>query len=129
MIKSSSDANGGRCRMREFEAHRHELRASGIVVIMIMFHIDDLFGGDGLPDLRHMDVARMAENAKDRQQPHDDTNHDDDVENFFNLPVHRDVGIDQPEQHANDNQSDGDSNQWHGLAWVEVDELIFMLRD
>ena len=53
----------------------------------------------------------MIENAEGKQQPHDDANHHDDIENFFYLSVHRNIGIDQPEQHADDDQSDGERNQ------------------
>ena len=58
-----------------------------------------------LTDLRDLDIVGMRDDAKGIQQPHHDTNHDDGVKNFFDLAVHRDVGIDQPEQHADDDQS------------------------
>ena len=60
---------------------------------------------------RNPDISTMIENAEGVQQPHDDANHHDDVENFFDLSVHRDVGVDQPEQHTDDDQSDGERNQ------------------
>ena len=41
----------------------------------------------------------MIENTEGEQDPHDDANYHDDVENFFDLPVHRNIGVDQPEQH------------------------------
>jgi hypothetical protein len=64
-----------------------------------------------LPDPRDTDIARVIENAEGKQQPHDDANYHDDVENSFDLPVHRDVGINQPEQHANNDQSDDERYQ------------------
>src|SRR5450432_4484775 len=86
-----------------------------------------LFFNDSSPNLRDTDIAAMAENAKNGQQPHDDADYNHDVENFFNFPVHRDIGIDQPEQHADDDQSDDDRRQWHGVPWVLMNELIFMV--
>jgi hypothetical protein len=53
-------------------------------------------------NLREADLVRVIKNAEGDQQPHDDADHHDDIENVFDLPVHRDVGIDQPEQHADD---------------------------
>jgi hypothetical protein len=64
----------------------------------------------GLLDLWDADVAGVMENAESKQQPHDNANHHDDVEDFFYLSVHRDVGIDQPKQHTDDDQSDGERN-------------------
>ena len=112
LVKTARDANGLGRRMRELEAHRHELRAGGVVVvvIVIVFHGDNLFRRGGSADLRHMDVARMIDDAEHGQQPHDDTNHHDDVENFFDFSVHRNVGIDEPEQHTDDDEGDNEIN-------------------
>ena len=68
----------------------------------------------------------MIENAEGKQQPHDDANHHDGVENFFNLSVHRDIGVDQSEQHADDDQSDGERNQRHILPPIWMSLLLFM---
>jgi hypothetical protein len=51
-----------------------------------------------------MDVSRAADNAKGVEQPDDDADDYHDVENIFNLSIHGDVAIDQPEQHADDDQ-------------------------
>src|ERR1035437_1344719 len=51
------------------------------------------------------DFPRMSQHAEAVRQPYDHCNHDDDVENTLNLPVHRDVCVDEPEQHADDDQS------------------------
>lgn len=62
-------------------------------------------------DLRDADVASVIDDAKGRQQPHDHADDHDDVENLFDLRIHRDVGVDQPEQHADDDQRDDNRNQ------------------
>jgi hypothetical protein len=57
--------------------------------------------GDALPSLnpRNPNISSVTENAERGQQPQNDRNHDDDVEDFLNLPIHWKVSIDQPEQH------------------------------
>ena len=60
----------------------------------------------GLLDLRHPEVMGVAQNAKDRQEPHHDANHRDGVENIFDLSIHRNAGVDQPEDHPDDDESD-----------------------
>jgi hypothetical protein len=37
-------------------------------------------------NLRNPDVSTVIENAKGKQQPHDDANHHDDVENLLIFP-------------------------------------------
>jgi hypothetical protein len=64
------------------------------------------FAGGWLPDLGDADIAGMIDDAEGIQQPHNDADHDDDVENLFNLSIHRDIVVDQPEQHTDDDQSD-----------------------
>jgi len=44
----------------------------------------------------------MPQNAKGRQEPYDHANHHDGIEDLFDLPVHGNVIVDQPEQHADD---------------------------
>ena len=46
----------------------------------------------------------MIENTESVEQPHNDANYDDGVEHFFDLPVHWNVGVDQPER-GHDDQS------------------------
>jgi hypothetical protein len=48
-----------------------------------------------------LNVIRVAENTESGQEPNDDANHHDNVEDLLDLPVHGNVGINQPEQHAN----------------------------
>jgi len=53
----------------------------------------------------------VSEHAEGRQQPDDHANHDDDIENLFDFTVHGDVGVDQPEQDPDDDQSDEEINE------------------
>ena len=82
----------------------------------------------GLVDLWHPDVSRVTDDAKHRQQPCDYADYHDDVEDFFDLAVHWDAGIAQPEQHANNNQRDDERNQRHGLPPVWIMVFVFMTR-
>jgi len=75
---------------------------------------------------RNSDVSRMIENTEGVQHPHDDANYDDDVENFFDLPVHRNIGVDQPQQHPHDDQRDDERNQGHLSPPLLVSRLFFM---
>jgi len=45
-VESSRDANGDGCRLNEFKVNGHELEADAadVVVIMIVFHRDELSG-------------------------------------------------------------------------------------
>jgi hypothetical protein len=68
--------------------------------------------GDGwLPHLWDTDVTAVIQDAEGIQQPYNDADHDHNVEDFFDLTVHRDVIVDQPEQHADDNQGEDEGNQ------------------
>src|SRR5688572_27337607 len=55
-------------------------------------------------------VSRMADDAKGVKQPNDDADHHHDVEDVLNFAVHRDVGVDQPEQHADDDEGDDEGD-------------------
>ena len=102
MIECSRDADGDGGRVRELKANGHQLLSREVIEFMIVFH-------DGeLSNLRDADVATVIDDAEDIQQPQDDADYHDDVEDFFDLPVHRDVGVDEPKQHANDDQSDNE---------------------
>jgi hypothetical protein len=74
-------------------------------------HSQLMFNEGLLLGLRDMDVSRVMENAEGKQEPNNDANDHDGVKDFFNLSVHRNVGIDQPEQHADDHQGDDERNQ------------------
>ena len=60
----------------------------------------------------------MTDDAKGAQQPHDHANHHDDVEDLFDFCIHRDVGVDQPEQYAHDDQSDDEIYQRHNIILI-----------
>lgn len=51
-----------------------------------------------------MNISGLVEDTEAVQQPEDYHDHDDDVEDLFDRPLHRNVGVDQPEDYANDNQ-------------------------
>jgi MFS family permease len=53
--------------------------------------------------LVHAHGAQRADNAEDLQQPQHDGDHHHDVQNIFDLPVHGNVGVDQPQQNADHN--------------------------
>jgi hypothetical protein len=69
----------------------------------------------------------VIENAKGKQQPDDDANDDDNVENFFYLSIHRNIGVDEPEQYADDYQGDDERNQWYILPPVWMSVLLFTI--
>jgi hypothetical protein len=51
---------------------------------------------------RKMYIPGMVEDAESVEQPQDDHDYDDDVKDPFDRRLHRDVGVDQPEDHADD---------------------------
>ena len=52
-----------------------------------------------------MNAADVVEYSEHIQQPKDHDDHHHDIEDVFDLPVHGDVGVDEPEQDANDDES------------------------
>ena len=44
----------------------------------------------------HMDAHQVAENSEDFEKPYDYDNYNNDVENVFDFPIHRNIRIDQP---------------------------------
>ena len=59
------------------------------------------------------DFSRVTQDAEAVQEPDDDRDHDNEVENGFNRRSHGDVGVDEPQQHANDDQGEDDSDKRH----------------
>jgi hypothetical protein len=111
MVKCPRNANAHGGWIRIFEMDRNQLQGgiSRVVVIVIVFHNFSFiwtveFPVGWLLNLRHANIAGVTQNPKNRQKPDDNANHDDDVENLLNFSVHRDIGVYQPKQHANDNQ-------------------------
>ena len=72
----------------------------------------------GLLHLGNPDISRVADHAESVQQPDDDRDDDDGVEDALNRSLHRDVGVDEPEQHANDDKSQDDRDEGHKWPWV-----------
>lgn len=53
-------------------------------------------------ELRNLNVVGMSQDAEGGQEPHEHANDHDDIQNLFDLSIHGDVGVDQPEQNADD---------------------------
>jgi len=65
-----------------------------------------------LVDLRHLDVAGMAEDAEGGKKPDHDADDDNNVEDLFDLGIHGNVIIDEPEKDADDDESYEKGNHW-----------------
>jgi len=48
----------------------------------------------------------VVDNAKGIKEPDHHADHDHDIQDLLDFPVHGNVGVDQPEQYANYNQGD-----------------------
>lgn len=59
-----------------------------------------------LLNLRNLNVPDVAQNPKGSQNPEDHRDNHDDVQNLLNLSVHRDVGINEPQQDSDNDQRD-----------------------
>lgn len=71
-------------------------------------------------DLGNGDFVGVIDNAKSIQEPNDYTNHHDDIKNLLNFTIHRDVGIDKPEQYADYDQGYYDRYEWHNGLWIWI---------
>ena len=60
----------------------------------------------GKNPLIHADGAQRTDHAEYLKQPQYDGDHHHDVQNVFDLPIHGNVGVDQPQQDADDNKND-----------------------
>ena len=69
-------------------------------------------------DLRNLNFVCVIDDTECIEQPNHHANNDNDIENFFNFAVHRDVGIDQPEQNSNYNQSYDERNKRHKILMI-----------
>jgi len=56
------------------------------------------------------DVAQVVEYSEDVEQPQDYNYHHHDVEDPFDLPIHGDVAVDEPEQDSDYDETDDDCN-------------------
>ena len=53
-----------------------------------------------------MDICEINEKTEHFEQPYNNNDHNNDVQYLFDLAIHRDVGVDQPEKNSNHDQSD-----------------------
>jgi hypothetical protein len=68
-----------------------------------------------LMNLRDTNFIRAIDDAKRIKQPNHHTDHHDDIQDFLDLAVHGNVGVDEPEQNSHHNQSYNDSYKGHRL--------------
>ena len=61
-----------------------------------------------------IDRVKVIQQAENPQQPKHDRNDDDAVEQGFYRALHRQVGIDQPEKHSDNDQDDNNGDKVHG---------------
>jgi hypothetical protein len=59
------------------------------------------------------DRIQRPENTGSLQQPDQDGDYDDHIEYSVDLPVHRNVVINKPQQYADDDEYDGHMNERH----------------
>lgn len=50
----------------------------------------------------------IPQNSENIEQPKDYYHHHDDIEDLFDLAVHRDVSVDEPKQNSDNDESDND---------------------
>src|ERR1035437_8791309 len=75
-------------------------------------------------------IAQTGEHAKDVQQPQDHCDDHRDIQNLLDLAIHRDVGVNQPQEHPNNYQSDHQRNNYHiyfPLSFAVLSVLLFFL--
>jgi hypothetical protein len=61
--------------------------------------------------MSNVDIGQRVDQAEDLQQPKNDRDHDDGIQDPFDLSIHRDVGVDQPQHNADDNQNENKTDQ------------------
>ena len=59
---------------------------------------------------RKMNIPGIADDPETVKHPKDDDDHHDNVEDFFDRGLHRDISVDQPEDHTDDDQSEDNVN-------------------
>ena len=50
-----------------------------------------------------MDIRQVAEKPEYLEKPDDNNDHDDNVQDSLDFDIHRDIGIDQPENNTCNN--------------------------
>jgi hypothetical protein len=60
-----------------------------------------------------VDLAQPVEDAKDIEQPQDDADDHDAIEDRFDIALHRDEPIHKPEQKADNDERDHETDEGH----------------
>jgi hypothetical protein len=60
-----------------------------------------------------MNAVQRTQHSENLQKPYHNSNHDNYIQDVFDLCIHRYVGVDEPKQHANHNQDDNQINEGH----------------
>ena len=66
-------------------------------------------------DLRNLDFIHMVDEAERIQKPDHHADHDHDIQDIFDFTIHRNVSVDQPQQNANDDQSNDERYEGHDI--------------
>jgi hypothetical protein len=64
-----------------------------------------------------VNIGERTQKAKSLQQPQHHANHNDGIEDTFNGTVHWNIVVDEPKEHANNNQYDKHTDERH-LAFL-----------
>jgi hypothetical protein len=62
------------------------------------------------------DCGNVSYHSENTQQPNNDGNDDHDIEDFLDGGLHRDVGVDQPENYSNNDQDNDQLDEWHDVS-------------
>lgn len=62
-----------------------------------------------------MDVLQIIEYPKYVQQPNYNNDYNDGIQNSFYGPLHRNEGVNKPENYSNSNKYKDDSQKWHNI--------------
>jgi hypothetical protein len=64
-----------------------------------------------------VDVCKISEQAENLEKPDNKNNHNHNVEDVFDLAIHRDVRIHKPEQDTGDNKYDQNGEEGHNKCF------------
>jgi hypothetical protein len=62
------------------------------------------------------ELREIPKEAEDFQKPQNDGDYDYGVQDAFNLSLHGDEAIHQPQQNSYDTQCDNNGNEWHLMS-------------
>jgi hypothetical protein len=60
-----------------------------------------------------MDISGAVYDAESMKQPQDDCDHNDEVKDGLDCPLHGDEGVDQPKENADDDQGEHYGEERH----------------